>query len=123
MHNTAAINQVFMEKVRKTVDANLAEGEIYLTDILSPAMLDKESAICKALYRCLEKNDLTKGWTPVHPMKLHYSPADAVVPQENSHAILEAFGEDIVTLEQSSLPTDHTTTCSLWMVELFSKGF
>ena len=123
MHNTAAINQVFMEKVRKTVDANLAEGEIYLADILSPAMLDKESAICKALYRCLEKNDLTKGWTPVHPMKLHYSPADAVVPQENSHAILEAFGEDIVTLEQSSLPTDHTTTCSLWMVELFSKGF
>lgn len=123
MHNTAAINQVFMEKVRKTVDANLAEGEIYLADILSPAMLDKESAICKALYRCLEKNDLTKGWTPVRPMKLHYSPADAVVPQENSHAILEAFGEDIVTLEQSSLPADHTTTCSLWMVELFSKGF
>lgn len=122
-YNTAAINQVFMDKVRKTVDENLAEGEIYLTDILSPAMLDKESDICKALYRCLEKNDLTKGWTPIHPMKLHYSPLDAVVPQENSLAIFEAFGEDVVTLEQSSIPADHTTTCSLWMVELFSKGF
>jgi hypothetical protein len=122
-YNTAAINQVFIDKVRKSVDANLAEGEIYLTDILSPAMLDKESDICKALYRCLEKNDLTKGWTPVHPMKLHYSSLDAVVPQENSLAILEAFGEDIVTLEHSSIPADHTTTCSLWMVDLFSKGF
>lgn len=122
-HNTAAINQVFIEKVRKTVDASLADGEIYLTDILSPEMLDKESAICKALYKCLEKNDLTKGWVPVHPMKLHYSPLDMVVPHENSIAMLEAFGESAVTLEQSSIPADHTTTCSLWMVELFSKGF
>ena len=122
-HNTAAINQVFMEKVRKTVDANLADNEIYLVDILSPEMLNKESALCKTLYLCLEKNDLTKGWTPVHPMKLHYSPLDAVVPQENSLAIQEAFGSDVVKLEQSSTPADHTTTCSLWMVDLFSKGF
>lgn len=122
-HNTAAINQVFMGKVRKTVDANLADNEIYLVDILSPEMLNKESALCKTLYLCLEKNDLTKGWTPVHPMKLHYSPLDAVVPQENSLAIQEAFGSDVVKLEQSSTPADHTTTCSLWMVDLFSKGF
>lgn len=122
-HNTAAINQVFMEKVRKTVDANLADNEIYLVDILSPEMLNKDSALCKALYLCLEKNDLTKGWTPVHQMKLHYSPLDAVVPQENSLAIQEAFGSDVVKLEQSSTPADHATTCSLWMVDLFSKGF
>ena len=122
-HNTAAINQLFLDKVRKTVDGALGENEIYLIDILSPEMLDKDSPICKALYQCLENNDLTKGWTPIHPMKLHYSSQDAVVPKENSLAILEAFGEEIVTLEQSYLPTDHTTTCSLWMVELFSKGF
>lgn len=122
-HNTAAINQLFIDKVRKTVDAGLADGEIYLTDILSPEMLDKESAICKALYQCLEKNDLTKGWVPIHPMKLHYSPLDMVVPHENSLAMLEAFGESTVTLEQSSIPADHTTTCSLWMIELFGKGF
>lgn len=122
-HDTAAINQVFIEKVRKTIDGTLADNEIYLIDILSPEMLDKESPIRQALYRCLEKNDLTKGWTPIHPMKLHYSSLDMVVPQENSLAILEAFGEDIVTLEHASIPADHTTTCSLWMVELFSKGF
>ena len=122
-YNTAAINQVFIDKVRKTVDDNLANDEIYLTDILSPEMLDKESPICKAFYRCLEKNDLTKGWTPKHPMKLHYSPLDAVVPQENSHAVLEVFGTDMVTLQESALPVDHATTCSLWMVELFSTGF
>lgn len=122
-YNTVAINQVFIEKVRKTVDANLADDEIYLCDILCPDMLNKESSICKALYRCLEKNDLTKGWTPVHPMKLHYSSKDAVVPQENSLAILEAFGPDIVTLEKSTIPADHTTTCSLWMLELLGKGF
>ena len=122
-HNTAAINQLFIDKVRKTVDAGLADDEIYLTDILSPEMIDKESAICKALYQCLEKNDLTKGWVPIHPMKLHYSPLDMVVPHENSLAMLEAFGESTVTLEQSSIPADHTTTCSLWMIELFGKGF
>lgn len=122
-HNTAAINQVFFDKVRKAVDDNLAEGEIYLTDILSPEMMDKESALSKAFYRCLEANDLTKGWTPIRPMKLHYSPYDAVVPQENSFAILEAFGADIVTLQEQALPVDHATTCSLWMVELFSTGF
>jgi hypothetical protein len=122
-HNTAAINRAFIEKVRKTVDANLADNEIYLADILSPEILDKESSICKALYQCLEKNDLTKGWTPIHPMKLHYSSQDMVVPQENSLAILEAFGEKIVTLEHSAIPADHTTACSLWMLELISKGF
>lgn len=122
-HDTSAINQVFIDKVKKVKDSSLAENEIYLTDILSPAMLEKESAICKALYQCLEKNDLTKGWTPIHPMKLHYSSLDKVVPQENSLAILEAFGEEIVTLEKSYIPADHTTTCSLWMLDLFSKGF
>lgn len=122
-HDTSAINQVFIDKVKKVKDSSLADNEIYLTDILSPAMLEKESAICKALYQCLEKNDLTKGWTPIHPMKLHYSSLDKVVPQENSLAILEAFGEEIVTLEKSYIPADHTTTCSLWMLDLFSKGF
>lgn len=122
-HNTSEINQVFIDKVRKTVDANLAENEIYLTDILSPEMLDKESPICKALYLCLEKNDLTIGWTPVHPIRLHYSSEDKVVPHENSLAIHEAFGDEVVTLEPSLVPADHITTCSLWMVELFSKGF
>lgn len=122
-HNTAAINQVFIDKVRKTIDASLADNEIYLTDILSPEMLDKESPLCKAFYRCLDKNDLTKGWTPIHPMKLHYSPYDAVVPQENSHAILEAFGADMVILQESTLPVDHATTCALWMLGLLSTGF
>ena len=86
-------------------------------------MLDKDSNICKAFYRCLEKNDLTKGWTPTHPMNLHYSPYDAVVPQENSLAILEAFGADIVTLQVQAIPVEHATTCSIWMLMLFSKGF
>jgi hypothetical protein len=56
-------------------------------------------------------------------MKLHYSSQDMVVPQENSLAILEAFGEEIVTLEHSAILADHTTACSLWMLELISKGF
>ena len=122
-HTTADINQVFFDKVRNTVDDELADDEIYLTDLLSPAMLDKESPLRQALNQCLEKNDLTKGWTPVHTMRLHYSPLDKVVPQENTLAVLDAFGADIVTLEQSSVPADHATACSLWMVELFGKGF
>jgi hypothetical protein len=56
-------------------------------------------------------------------MNLHYSPYDAVVPQENSLAILEAFGADIVTLQVQAIPVEHATTCSIWMLMLFSKGF
>jgi hypothetical protein len=119
-HHTATINQVFFDKVRKTVDDSLGNNEIYLTDILSPDILNKESPICKALFLCLEKNDLTKGWSPVHPIKIHYSLQDKVVPQENTLAILKAFGKGI-TLEPA-LSTDHTTTCSLWMLELLNKG-
>ncbi len=122
-HNTAAINQVFIDKVRKTVNGTLADNEIYLTDIFSPAMLDKESAISKAFYRCLEKNDLSKGWRPKHPMMLHYSPLDSVVPYENSLSIIKTLGADMVTLQESVFPANHATTCSLWMLELLKSGF
>ena len=122
-YDTAAINQVFLARVKEASDSTLAENEIYITDILSTEMMDRESPICKAFYQCLAKNDLTRGWTPIHPMKLHYSQADQVVPHENSLAMLEAFGDEIVTLVNSGLPTDHTTTCSLWMIGLLSQGF
>lgn len=121
-HDVSAINQMFIDKVRKTEDTTLADDEIYLTDILSSTMLDKDSPIRKAFYNCLEKNDLTIGWLPIHPIKLHFSSHDMVVPQENTFAILKAFGNDVVTIKQSTTPADHTTTCSQWMLELLSNG-
>ena len=122
-YDTAAINRIFLEKVKKRNDGDIAGNEIYLSDILSPAMMDKESDIAKAFRLCLLKNELTRGWQPQHPIKIHYSAADKVVPHENALAVQEAFGDKIVTIEETAMPADHTTACTLWMTELFSKGF
>ena len=39
------------------------------------------------------------------------------------YAAIKDIGDEIVTLVNSGLPTDHTTTCSLWMIGLLSQGF
>ena len=122
-YTTGEINEVFINEVKTIKDSYLASNEIFLIDFLNSEMLDPEAPIRKALYRCLELNDLTKDWTPVHPMKLHYSPLDEVVPMENSFAVLEAFGSDMVTLQQAIFPVDHVSTCGLWMLDVFTNGF
>lgn len=120
-HTTTEINRFFMENVKKTVVDGLAEDEILLTDILSAEMLNPNSDIMKALYSCFEKNDLTKGWTPVRPIKLHYSTGDRIVSSDNALAIKEAF-DDKVILTPTSVPMEHMATCAFWMFSLFLMG-
>lgn len=121
-YTAAEINNVFYEKVRLVEDENLADDEIYLTDIFSDVMFDKDSDFVNDLYKCLDKNDLTKGWTPRHPIKIFYSKGDRTVPYENSVAVYDAFGSDVVTVIETPDPVDHFMTCGLWMVKLFIEG-
>ena len=96
-------------------------GLLRIEDILSAEIMDKDSEICKALYECLEKSDLIKGWIPVKPMKLYFSYSDSVVPAENTLAVFDAFGESKVTLEPSLL-MDHTLNCVYWMLDVMSHS-
>ena len=120
-YTTAEINAVFLENLRITVDENLAENEIYLKDMLNDVMFDNESEFVKDLFKCFDKNDLTKGWNPTHPIKLYYSTADEVVPYENSLAVKEAFGDKVTTFEADA-PLGHVEATLMWMIKVFTEG-
>lgn len=120
-YTTSEINEVILEKLRVTVDENLAENEIYLKDMLSDAMFDNDSELVKDLFKCFDKNDLTKGWNPTHPIKLYYSTADDVVPYENSLSVKEAFGDKVTAIEADA-PLGHVEATLMWMMLLFAQG-
>lgn len=62
-----------------------------LKDMLSDAMLETNSPIYKALMECLREQDLTTGWKPKTPTKLHYCEDDNVVPYANTQRLIQLF--------------------------------
>lgn len=120
-YTTAEINLFFMENVKKTFADGLADDEILLVDMLSDDMLNPHSDIMKALNNCFDNNDLIKGWTPVHPIKMHYSTGDRIVSSYNALAAKEAFGSKVI-LTPTSTPMEHMAACAMWMFSLFLMG-
>lgn len=120
-YTTTEINLFFLENLKKTVVDGLADDEIMLVDMLSDEMLNAESDIMKAVYSCLDKNDLTKGWSPVHPIKMHYSTGDRIVSYHNTLAAKEASGSKVI-LTTTSTPMEHMATCAMWMAGIFMAG-
>lgn len=118
-YTTAKMNSLCIKHLKVSKAEDLYVSEILLEDILSPQLMDTGSEVCKALFECLRKNDLTSGWTPIHPMKLYYSTSDAVVPHENALDAFDAFGADKVTLTKG-MPVDHGTCCALWMLDVMN---
>ena len=96
--------------------------KISVNDLLSKDALDKSSEMTKALYKCLEKNDLTTGWTPSHLIKLYHGPNDDIVPYTNAQAVVNAFGEDKVSLFNSYW-VGHVTTCEKWYGTLMTNNW
>ncbi|MCR4602532.1 MAG: hypothetical protein K5683_03215 [Prevotella sp.] len=93
---------------------------VKLSDILNPRLFDPSSDLSKALFACLEKNDLTKGWTPTHQIKLYHSKGDEVVPYENATAVVEAFGTDKVDLATATFKLGHLASCFMFLTTLTS---
>lgn len=89
-------------------------SEIFLSDILSPAVMDENSEMYKALMYCLEDNDLTKGWTPTHQIKLYHGRGDDIVPYSNAQAVAGSFPSK-VTLFNSVGTDGHIMTCLKWL--------
>lgn len=123
-YNCDKLNAKFFEWYPHKGESGIKGGkEILLTDILSPEVLDTESEIYKALFMCLEKNDLTKGWTPVHKIKLYHGKADEIVPYANSEAVKEAF-PDMVEFSTSMSGTDgHVGTCVKWLGQIMLNAW
>lgn len=83
-----------------------------LEDILSVDALDEKSDLAKAFFACLEKNNLTVGWTPYHMIKLYASKEDEIVPYDNTTAVKEAFGDKVSLFH--SYGAKHVFTCEKW---------
>lgn len=65
-------------------------GRLRPVDVFSENMIDKTTGQLndktneyKCLMRAMEKNDLTQGWVPVHPLTFYHLKQDGVVPYVN----------------------------------------
>lgn len=113
LYTSDQINNKFFSYYPHTAETNVTPGkEILLTDILSEKALDLNSDICKALFECFDKNDLTTGWTPKHHIYLFHGKGDMIVPFANAQAVVDAFPQDMVTLYPERFGFDsHEQAC------------
>jgi len=113
------INSVIFQMFPHTGETGIKPGEqIYMTDILNPEVCDMNSEKTKALFRCFERNDLTKGWTPTHPIHLYHDKGDTYVSYANSEAVVEAFPDKATLKEPDHVYADHLKTCVFWMLSV-----
>ena len=94
--------------------------EVWLSDIVSPEIMNRESEMCKALFECLEKNDLTKGWTPIHPIHLYHGKTDDIVNYANAEAVMKAF-PDKADLSSPAVAGGHIGTSLQWLMSIFTN--
>ena len=95
---------------------------IYLSDIMSADALNSESDMCQALLKCLDDNDLTKGWTPTHKILLFHGKDDEVVPFANAEAVVAAF-PDKTELMLNSFGGGHLGAGLMWMVQIMNRAW
>lgn len=113
------INSVIFQMFPHTGETGIKPGEqIYMTDIVNPEVCDMNSEKCKALFQCFERNDLTKGWTPTHPIHLYHDKGDTYVSYANSEAVVEAFPDKATLKEPDHVYADHIKTCVFWMLSV-----
>jgi len=113
------INEKFFENFTVTVDENGTKS-VKLTDILSTEAQDTNSEMCKALFACFDKNDLTKGWTPKRPIYLFHGKRDMVVPYANSEAVKEAFPDKVKLYTERFGYDDHLKSCAQLLLHVLT---
>ncbi len=120
----STIDEMLEKKENTTTELNhklkelLGTEDPTLEDILSKTALDTTSDLCKAFFKCLEKNDLTTGWTPSHMIKIYAAEDDEIVPYANTEALLKEFGSTDnngkVNVFKSYGGVGHVKTCYKW---------
>ena len=126
-YNADQINAAFFKKYPHTGEGGIDGGdEIMISDILNPALFDKNSEIRKAMFECLDRRELnlTKDlslsapWQHSHLIKLYHGKADDIVPYANSEAVVNTF-PNYTEMFNSEWGTDgHISTCLKWLCTL-----
>ena len=88
---------------------------IYLKNFLSEEILDTTSQMYQDLMECLEKQNLTTGWTPKTKTYLFCSKNDEIVPYVNSQHAKTFFDTNNVYADVATRSYTHTTACAVWI--------
>ncbi len=118
-YESSAINAQICKLFPHPNDPDIVDGkQIYLEEILAPDVCDPTSEKSIALFKCFDRNDLTTGWTPKHPIHLYHGLTDTYVSYANSEAVMKAFPEMATLKEPTKQFADHLSTCALWMLSV-----
>lgn len=110
--------EMIKNKDMTTVDLNSEirsrmVGRLRPVDVFSDKLINKttrelntETNEYKCLMRAMEKNDLSKGWVPQHPINFFHLKKDGVVPYANYKAVEEGIKVDNNNVKFVSF-TDH----------------
>ncbi len=113
-YKTGAINERMHEAL------GVKGNRMPLKEVLSDSVLNMNSQIAKDFFKCLEKNDLTTGWTPVHEIQLYQSKGDEVVPYANAEKLKQAFPDKVKEVRVFE-KKGHVGTCICWMLGMITK--
>lgn len=126
--NKAYFDEVYLKKTLNSDDLNKeirkrlkvgsekeAPEALPLDRILSAEALDTNSEMYADIAAWLDKQDLTKGWTPRTKTYLYYSKADEVVPYVNTIKLMELFGSKCSAEE--AFWKGHVACCEQFMLK------
>jgi hypothetical protein len=116
-YSSDQINQVIFDNFPTTVDDD-GNKTVALADLLSEKTMDMNSDMTKALFECLDKNDLTTGWTPIHPIYLFHGKRDLIVPYANAEAVQTAFPDKVTLYTERFGYDDHLSSCAQFLVHI-----
>lgn len=74
------------------------------------------------LIAALESNNLTKDWTPQHPLCLFHSTRDTVVPNDNFISAKDAFSGKVTLYVDNTDTKDHVEACKNFIFAFFSTS-
>ncbi len=126
MEVKSQIDRMLYGKETSTDDLNDKIGEFFgatyptIKDILSEEALDSDSDLSKAFMTCLEKNNLTTGWTPKHQIRLYYTNEDYTVPAANAEEVIAAFGDKVLATRTHD--SSHGAVRSTWYTHFVMGG-
>lgn len=92
-----------------------------LSDVLSDEILNTGSKMYKAFIGCLDRNDLTTGWTPKHQIKVLAAEDDEFIPFANTEALSRAFGSKVSVVKIAKC--GHDNICDAWYLTLSTKNW
>ena len=122
--DTKAVSAKFFSWYPHTGEDGIKGGEeIYISDILHPDLFDTNSEKYKALFACLDKNNLTTGWTPTHKIYLYHGKDDDIVPFANAEAVKSAFGNQVELSESGWGTGGHIGTCMKWLGQILINNW